>query len=470
MRAICTVLAVCFAVLAAIAAAAEDAGGKIELAKAADSRASHPAPSGSPVKQDASRGGAPSAEPTAQSQNIGAVRPSNLVLPQMGVSAFDGGAESATIAEIVQNDLELADAAIRPRNQQAAAAAAAQDKQSGGVSYDGWAAAGVMYVLRGVLNGSEAQSELYDIASKQRVLGNNYTGFAQKGARKLAHKIADDIMTALSNPPGIFSSQICCLMERGGGRREVMVMDADGAGARQLTNEGAIVTSPAWGRNGTEIYYTSYRDNNPDLYGVTLAGQRFEISRRPGLNTSPSWSESLQRIAVTLSKDGNSEIYTMTRDGRDLARLTNSPDTDTATDWSPDGSRIAFTSDRDGKPQIYVMSAGGGDAQRISTGGYCDSPSWSPDSRKLAYVVREGGEFNIYVADLTSGGPAVQLMRGQRDNKDPSWAPDSKHIVFTSNRGGAMQIYMMNTDVKTAHQLTRNAAGCSSPAWGPLTR
>ena len=402
----------------------------------------------------------------APAQSLGAVRPSNLVIPQMGVSSFGGDSQGPGLAQIVQNDLELADVAVRPRNQQAAQAAAVRDQEAGDINPDGWAASGVMYVLRGSLNGDTAQAELYDVASKRRIMGNSYNGFAQKGARRLAHKIADDIITALTNQPGIFSSQICYLAGRGGGQREIMVMDADGASAQQLTNEGAIVATPCRGKNGTEVYFTSYRDNNPDLYGVTLGGRRFEISRRPGLNTSPSWNEATQRLAISLSKDGNSELYTMSRDGRDLARLTNAPEADTAPDFSPDGSQIAFTSDRGGTPQIYVMSSSGGEATRISGCGYCDSPAWSPDGRRIAYVVREGGEFNIYVADITSGGPAVQLTRGQRDNTDPSWAPDSKHLVFSSTRGGSPEIYMMNTDVKIAHPLTRGG-NCTAPSWGP---
>jgi TolB protein len=391
------------------------------------------------------------------------------VLPQLGISAFTGDGQSAGMAEVIQNDLALADVAVRPANKAAAEAAAAGDQRAGSVQFDGWTAAGVTYVVRGRVSGGEGQLELYDAVTKQRLLGQAYSGALARDPRRLAHRMADDIMAALTQSPGIFSTRIAFLSDRGPGRKEVSVMDADGAGVRQLTNESALVSAPAWGLNGTEIYFTSYRDNNPDLYGITLDGRRFEISRRPGLNTSPSWCEALGRLAVSLSKDGNSEIYTMSRDGRDLARLTNSPDADTAPAWSPDGSRIAFTSDRSGQPQIYLMDASGGPARLVSHGGYCDSAAWSPDGRRLAYVAREQGEFNIYMVDIAGGGPAIQLTRGQRDNRDPSWGPSSKHLVFSSNRSGRHEIYMMNTDTRVAKQLTRTG-GATSPVWGPPTR
>ena len=403
-------------------------------------------------------------EPNASAaQSLGAVRPSNLVLPQFAISSFDG---APGVAEVIQGDMLLGDYASKPTNTSAVAAAADQDRRAGAVNLDGWVAAGVHYVLRGAMNGGSAQAELYDIASKRRLFGKSYSGFSAQQPRRLAHKISDDIVTALTNQPGIFSARICFLTDRGSGR-EVAVMDVDGAGQNVLTREGSIVATPCWGQNATEIYFTSYRDSNPDLYGVMMNGSKFEVSKRPGLNTSPAWSHEAQRLAVCLSKDGNSEIYTMTRNGGGLARLTNTPDAETAPAWSPDGSQIAFTSDRQGSPQIFIMSANGGGVRPLTSGGYFDSPAWSPDGKKVAFVAREKGEFNIYYVDLAGGAP-VQLTRGQRDNEDPSWAPDSKHLTFCSNRSGNKEVYVMSIDSKIAHQVTRGAGKASSPNWSPL--
>lgn len=395
-------------------------------------------------------------------QDLGAIRPSNLTLPFFAVSSFAGG---EAVGNTVARDLALADVASPAESSPAIEAARQQDRQKGAVVLEGWTAAGVHYVLRGELSGGSATAEVYDVASSRRLFGKSYSGIRTGDEHRLAHQIADDIITALTNRPGIFSSFICALLDTGGGNKELVVMEPDGGNVRQLTNENALLATPAWGKNGAEIYVTSYRDNNPDLIGITLRGQRFEISRRPGLNTSPSWCEAIQRLAVTLSKDGNSEIYTMTRDGRDLVRLTENRDADTAPDWSPDGSQIVFTSDRSGTPQIYVMASDGSSPVRISTGAYCDSAVWSPDGAKIAYVVREKSEFNIYVHDVSSG-ELTQVTRGQGANRDPSWAPDSRHIVFESDRNGSRGLYLMDTTIRIAHPIA--IGPYSSPAWGPL--
>lgn len=395
----------------------------------------------------------------SSSVNFGAVRPGNLVLPQISVQ-FGG---DASVGQAIQKSLELADIAVTPANGEAAAAAAAKDRQlQQGIDFDGWTAAGVTYVLRGTANGAAGQAELYDVASRQRMFGNNYQNAGS--APRLAGKIADDVMKAISGAPGIFSSQIVLLTGQASGKREVAVMSPNGSGLSVITSENAIVATPAWGRGGSEIFFTSYREGQPDLYGMTLDRRRYNVSRRPGLNTSPSWSEAAKRLAVTLSKDGNSEIYTMSADGSGLARLTNNPGADTAPAWSPNGAQIAFTSDESGLPQIYVMNADGSGRQKISSG-YSDSPAWSPDGRKLAYVKREQGGFNIYVQDIASG-QATRITSGG-DNLEPSWAPNSLHIVYAGSRSGGRNIYLINSHTKQAKQLTTQGT-FSSPSWGPL--
>ncbi len=404
---------------------------------------------------------ASSAKPSAQSPvSLGSVRPGNLVLPQISIQV---GGEQA-VGPVIQKSLELADVASAPTNSQAVTDAAAKDRQiQQGIDYDAWTAAGVTYVLRGVANGASGESELYDVASRQRVFGKKYQNAGD--AQRLAYRMADDAIQAITGAPGIFSSRIAVLTGPASGKRELAVINPDGNSLGVLTSENAIVATPAWGRGGNEIYFTSYKDNNPDLYSVTLDRQRRAVSRRPGLNTSPAWSESAQRLAVTLSKDGNTEIYSMGADGTGLARLTNNPAADTSPSWSPDGAQVAFTSDDAGLPQIYIMSSSGSGRRKVSNQGYCDSPSWSPDGKKLAYVKREEGGFNIYVMDIGSGS-SVRITNGG-DNMEPAWAPNSRHLVFAGTRGGARNLFLVNTETKQAKQLTTQG-NFSSPVWGPL--
>jgi TolB protein len=391
---------------------------------------------------------------------MGAVRPGNLVLPQMAIIGFGNGPIAPTVARCLQ----LADI-ISPADAATAARLGAADLSRTGVDYDAWATAGVSYVLKGTGANGE-QVELFDIPSKVRLTGQSYTTSAAE-PRRVALRIADDVMQSMTGRPGIFSSRIAFLT--GSRTKDLQIIEPDGQGLRRLTSDNTLAATPAWGKLGTEIYFTSYRDNNPDLYGITLDGRRWDISRRPGQNTSPSWSEAAGRIAVSLSKDGNSEIYTMTREGRGLSRLTTNPGTDTAPAWSPDGRQIAFTSDRDGgAPGIFVMGAGGGGARRISPPGrYADGATWSPDGQRIAYTIREQGAFNIIVHEMATGATTT-VARGAM-NTSPNWGASSRHLVFSSNRSGARQLFLLNIDTRQARPIP-NTQGAQEPSWGPLIK
>lgn len=399
-----------------------------------------------------------SAQAQGNPQSLGSIRPTNLQLPALGYFAV--GERAMDVARAVSGNLDLGDIATKPASEGSLASAQSAEAASGGggePQYGAWATAGTANLLRVRENDNAFDADLYDIVGKQRLVGRKYTG---ANTMEIAHKISDDCMTALTNQPGIFSSRVAFVQ----GSKSLVAMFSDGSDKRTIASDSNMLTTPAWGDAGQELFFTGYASNNPDLYCVSLGGSKRTVSTVSGLNTSPNWCQSAGRVALTMSKDGNSEIYSMTKSGFLAKRLTNDPGADTAPAWKPDGSQIAFTSDRGGSPQIYVMSSSGGSPQRISIGSYCDSPAWSPDGNRLAYVVREGGEFNIYMANLASG-ELTQLTRGAGKNEDPSWGPSSNHIVFSSTKGGGPKIYMMNVNTKTMKDIGSGSG--TQPVWGP---
>jgi TolB protein len=66
-------------------------------------------------------------------------------------------------------------------------------------------------------------------------------------------------------------------------------------------------------------------------------------------------------------RDGDIEVYVMDADGKNAARLTNSPGFDGYPSWSPDGSKIAFISGRDDNAEIYLMNSDGSDQTNLTS-------------------------------------------------------------------------------------------------------
>lgn len=305
---------------------------------------------------------------------------------------------------------------------------------------------------------------LHDVKTQNFVMGKSYGG-EFKVARQIGHQMANEIVKRVVGlDKNLFTSKIAFISSRDG-NRELYVMDYDGHNQTRVTFNTVPDLLPAWSPDGRRILFTSYRNNNPDLFSYAIYEGKLTPISTKGLNTSAAFAPDGSRIAFSSSRDGNSEIYIANPDGTGMRRITSSSAIDTAPTWAPNGRLLAFTSDRGGSPQIYVTDADGTEARRLDpqSGSYNDSATWSPDGEYILFVSREGGEFNILKIGMT-GKTLLRLTSGVGMNENPSWSPDGRHITFASNRSGAHQIYIMDPDGGNIRQLT-NAGQNYTPRW-----
>jgi len=372
----------------------------------------------------------------------------------------------------IYRDLQMSGLFAQPPDARRVESAHSQWKTSGQRDVSPWRAMGVGFFVSTTYQVSAsgqivADAYIFEVASGKQIFGKKYTGFTADQAVRLAHRVADDIMQYVALEPGINNTLIAFVSNRTGAK-ELWVMDANGANARPLTNDKALVTTPTWGARGMELYYTSYKRYNPDLYGVSIdGGKRWPISTAPGNNISPDWNEARGLLTLVMGKDGNQEIYVVDRGGKSPRRLTNDKSIDGSPVWSPDGSKIAYVSNRTGGPQVYLMGADGRGAKRISFGSsYCTSPAWSPDGSRLAFVARMGGRNEIMVMDMR-GGQARAVTSGPGNSEDPTWAANGQYIAYSNDRGGNFQIFRMRADGTQQMKLTSEGENIS-PVWSPM--
>lgn len=409
---------------------------------------------------------------------MGVVRPSATYQPTIiAVPSFgkDDAApvEHETMARIIRRDLELTGFFKMPPDQAAVNRLNLFDVKQNAVSFPEWQKMGAKHLLMANISSPSAGTLrayvlLYDIESRRLIINRNIEG-PIADVRGLAHKISDEVVRFTKACDGFAQTKFIYIGEQMPGIKEVWMMDSDGFNQRRITDYNSICTTPEWGANGTEIYYTSYHGNRANIYGHMLrSGQKWTIAAYGGTNHSPAWSPASQRIAMILSKDGGSEIYSTTRDGKDLRRLTQSKPNEASPVWSPDGRRIAFTSDEGGAVNIYVMNADGTGRRKLtSLGRWNDAPSWSPDGQRLAFVSRVEGKFDVFIINADGSKASLRrLTMGQGDNESPSWAPNGRHIAFSSNRTGTWQIYLMLDDGTNQVALT-NSGRNTQPSWGP---
>jgi len=255
-----------------------------------------------------------------------------------------------------------------------------------------------------------------------------------------------------------------------GGDDDIYVVNADGSGRRNLTNNQAQDVQPAWSPDGTKIAFSSWSTGGIYVMNPDGSGLR-NLTNNAGDNFTPAWSPDGTKILFGSTRDGNYAIYLMNADGSGVTRLTDPEGIWGEPAWSPGGTKIAFASSRDGNRDVYMMNADGTGVTRLTNdpGSSAYNPVWSPDGSKIAfwrYCSYCTGNGEIYVMNGDGSG-LLNLTNNPAFDERPRWSPDGTQIAFSSDRDGNTEIYVINVDGSGLRNLTNNPAIDIAPAWRP---
>lgn len=243
----------------------------------------------------------------------------------------------------------------------------------------------------------------------------------------------------------------------------VFVMNADGTGQTNLTNDPAANYAPEWSPDGTKIVFN--RGNEHDIFVMNADGsdQTPLANRRRGL--WPTWSPDGTRIAFA-SLGVNSDIFVMNADGSGRASLTNTPAADeNDPDWnalslprcvvprlvgqtlqaartrirraSCTVGRVRYQRSESRGSRVVRQKPGPGTRRRRGTQVNlvvrralvtlpAEAPALSKD--KLSFVRGH----SIFLA--RSDGSRISIVLHGTENKfyfDPAWSPDGRRLAVT---------------------------------------
>ncbi|HYU58410.1 MAG TPA: hypothetical protein VEO00_10225, partial [Actinomycetota bacterium] len=150
----------------------------------------------------------------------------------------------------------------------------------------------------------------------------------------------------------------------------IFAMNPDGSSLTQLTPDGEVDSGPAWSPDGARIAYASDRTGpfsegagcwatylcSGDIHVMNADGSGdIQLTDDPADDSQPAWSPDGTRIAFVSQRDdaNRGDIFVMSADGSGLTQLTSGRDWDRSPHWSPDGSVIAFLSYGDRAWNVY---------------------------------------------------------------------------------------------------------------------
>jgi TolB protein len=308
--------------------------------------------------------------------------------------------------------------------------------------------------------------------------------------RSLAHKINDKIYRGITNKESIFKSKIVFVSDKTSKkkdiRKELYIMDFDGARKQRLTYTNSMIISPSLSPDNTKIVYTIieskwrrsstgkiHKVKNLNLYLMDLITKKTRlISEMNGINSGAVFSADGENIYLTLSHNKNADIYKINLKTNKKTKITKHFLDDVDPHINRAGDKLTFLSGRSGKAMIYTMDPRGleKDVKRISyVGQFNAAPRFSPDGKEIIFSSWVDNRFDLYKIG-SNGNNLVRLTKNFGSNEEAWFSPDGQFIVFTSQRvisrkKAVQEIYIMNREGEILSKITSNFGKSYTPRW-----
>ena len=209
---------------------------------------------------------------------------------------------------------------------------------------------------------------------------------------------------------------------------DIYLANADGTGARRITNVPGYDAEATWCHKGGKIIFTSVRDGDLELYEMDESGGNVKrLTSTPGYDggafynadcTEIVWRASRFTDAAQLEdyrkllgegfiRPSKMELWVAKADGSGAKQITSNGAANFGPYFTPDGKRIIFSSNvldpRGREFDLFIVSKDGGELERVTTAPAFDGfPMFSPDGKWLVWGSNrsnpEGRETNLFIA------------------------------------------------------------------------
>jgi polyisoprenoid-binding protein YceI len=245
--------------------------------------------------------------------------------------------------------------------------------------------------------------------------------------------------------------------------QEIYLVQADGSGLHQLTDQEMFAEFPSWSPDGQWIAY-SLRSEDAEL-GLWVVAARGGTARQITDHAArrAAWSPDGRQIAFSTPPELGGDVFLVAPDGSKLQKLTLPHGTVDDPSRSPTSGALTFSffPTNGNRESIYSARPDGTAARPlIESGTYSYAASWAPDGRTIVFVT-DGN-----VATAAADGSGIRNLTIGRAVDRPNFAPDGSRIVFTQNDG----LWIMNADGSAATPFEPAVDQAGFAAWNPAQR
>jgi WD40-like Beta Propeller Repeat len=250
---------------------------------------------------------------------------------------------------------------------------------------------------------------------------------------------------------------------------DIRVMNPDGSGQVNVTNDAAAQGSPSWSPDGARIAFDEVDAGVIKTWTMKADGTDRVLADDGSVIASrrdPAYSPDGTRIAFT---NGNT-LFTMNPDGTQVTGVFGNANNDP--DWSSDGGRIVYSdigavnADR---PRLHAVDPNGANHQELtddtSQNYIIEGSSWAPNAQRVAYfsfgdfcppTCADAGFFTI-----KRDGTDRQTVPGGGPN--PAYSPDGTRFAYDNRTS----VLTMNAD---GTGVSGPLATGTEPDWQPILR
>ncbi len=216
-----------------------------------------------------------------------------------------------------------------------------------------------------------------------------------------------------------------------GNQQDVFVVQTDGAGIRQLTDDAYRDWGPRWAPDGKSIAFCSNRTGKFEIWSIRPDGSGLkQLTQYPGAHYAV-WSPDGTRMAYSYhSPNGNSIFNPGLPDAKAfvLPLLPDKTQTFEAWDWSPDGKVLAGIQHQSSGVHtgVFLYSIDTAKLERLTDFG--EWPIWLKDGRSILFF----SDGKIFSVDLLSKKPQeIVFTEPLQITGAFAVSPDEKFLYLT---------------------------------------